>query len=429
MIQILTPTGARPEAWALCCQWMAAQDYKGLVRWVIVDDGPIPQSVPDIPGWEIVVIYPDPVWQPGQNTQNRNLLEGLKYIDRRHGLIFVEDDEHYSPGWISKCVAELSRHDLVGQAVSRKYSVALMRAREQKIPNRTNLACTAINGNLIDTFKAIVERNEKLADILLWRENHGHLFDGHYVTGIKCMPGRAGIDTGHRIDMPGKPDMYGKTLRQWIGKDAAYQYIKYKDRSKAQRRAPTIGKPMNRTKRTDRDKEISHYVKAYQKSEYAMGVRRKADVLRILSELDKTSVIDIGTGRGETLSMAEALGFERIAGTEVVPNLCTGRVIYAKSIKLPFDESCSDYVTCFDVLEHLIEADLIPTIQEMYRVCSKAIIFSASERPSVYDGVELHISKRPKREWVKLFQKALPDRVIQDIGTAGASPCFRVDKC
>ena len=160
-----------------------------------------------------------------------------------------------------------------------------------------------------------------------------------------------------------------------------------------------------------------------------MGVRRKADVLRILSGLDKTSIIDIGTGRGETLSMADALGFERIAGTEVVPDLCTGRVVYAKSIKLPFDDSCSDYVTCFDVLEHLIEADLIPTIQEMYRVCSKAIIFSASERPSVYDGVELHISKRPKREWVKLFQKALPERVIKDIGTAGASPCFRVDKC
>jgi hypothetical protein len=424
MIQILTPTGMRHEAWALCCEWMASQNYKGFVRWIIVDDGDKPQSVPQIGGWDIVVVYPEPKWKPGQNTQCRNLLEGLKHVDDRYPVIFVEDDEHYKPGWLSRCVKELEHDDLVGQAISCKYSIALMRAREQTIPGRANLACTAIKGRMIGVFREIIERGVKLADVVMWRENQGRLFSGHYVTGIKCMPGRAGIDSGHRDDMPGRYDPYGRMLQQWIGKDAAQRYIRYRDRNKAihKNRVHTV-------KRSDRDAEINHYISAYKKAEYKMGVRRKSDVLRILNGLDKTSLIDVGTGRGETLDMAHNIGFEIVAGTEVVPDLCGGRVIFAKSIDLPFEDSCSDYVTCFDVLEHLIEEDLIPTIQEMFRVCRKSIIFSCSEQPSVYDGVELHISKRPKKEWEKLIKKALPNNKVQCIGTAGLSPCFRVDKC
>ena len=45
MLTLLTATGARPEAWAICEQLMARQTYAGPVRWVIVDDGPVAQPV------------------------------------------------------------------------------------------------------------------------------------------------------------------------------------------------------------------------------------------------------------------------------------------------------------------------------------------------------------------------------------------------
>lgn len=44
--------------------------------------------------------------------------------------------------------------------------------------------------------------------------------------GIKCMPGRGGIDSGHEPNMKGHDDPNGDTLRCWIGRDAE-EYLRY----------------------------------------------------------------------------------------------------------------------------------------------------------------------------------------------------------
>ena len=51
MIQLLTPTGMRPEAFALCERWMAAQTYDGPCTWFVVDDGAVPLKLTPPPGW------------------------------------------------------------------------------------------------------------------------------------------------------------------------------------------------------------------------------------------------------------------------------------------------------------------------------------------------------------------------------------------
>lgn len=87
-MQLLTATGARPEAWALCEQWMARQDYAGPVHWVIVDDGETPQPITfSRDGWTLTVIRPLPRWKQGMNTQCRNMLAGLEKIDRTQPLL------------------------------------------------------------------------------------------------------------------------------------------------------------------------------------------------------------------------------------------------------------------------------------------------------------------------------------------------------
>jgi hypothetical protein len=227
MIQLLTPTGARPEAWELCIRYMAAQDYTEPVHWIIVDDGQIPQQIPEIEGWRISVIYPQQKWEPGLNTQNRNLLLGIEHLSKNHPVLFIEDDEHYHPAWISVCAEKLKRHKLVGQALCRKYSLA-KRSWSESTHDHASLCCTGISGSMINKFKAIVKRNRKLADIQLWAENNGHLFDGAYVTGIKCMPGRGGIDSGHCETFAGQRDGELQMLRKWIGNDVEnyYPYIR-----------------------------------------------------------------------------------------------------------------------------------------------------------------------------------------------------------
>jgi ubiquinone/menaquinone biosynthesis C-methylase UbiE len=172
--------------------------------------------------------------------------------------------------------------------------------------------------------------------------------------------------------------------------------------------------------------EIAVYQDAYKDPRYGMGVRRKIHVDKILRSLEPGSLLDIGTGRGECLDMAESAGHSPVLGTEVVKELLGGRVVYGEAHHIPFPTSDFDYVVCFDVLEHLVEADIRPCLNEMFRVSKKTCIVSASERTSRHKGRELHISRRPKAQWLELIQECWPG--AYEFGTAGASPCFRVEK-
>lgn len=174
--------------------------------------------------------------------------------------------------------------------------------------------------------------------------------------------------------------------------------------------------------------EIDAYREAYKDPHYGMGVRRRAHVKAMLAKLERGSLLDVATGRGECLKFARELGFsEPIIGTEVVDDLLDVDVVFARAHDLPFEDGSFDVVTCFDVLEHLIEDDIRPCLREMYRVARRTCIVSASERPGKWrGGRDLHISRRPAAEWAELIADCWPGMV--GFGSAGASPCFRVDK-
>lgn len=222
MLQLLTATGARPEAFALCERWMMAQDYAGPVRWIIVDDGPDQQPVTfKREGWQLVVIRPAPFWQPGQNTQARNLLKGIEAVDRSHPLVVVEDDDHYARDWLSTAAAELQTAELIGECRARYYNLVLRKGRQLQNAQHASLCSTAMRGAAIETFRWACERSPKFIDLELWRRHKSrHLFGGHRVVGLKGLPGRGGIGMGHRDDFRGEYDPDGALLRQWIGDDA-----------------------------------------------------------------------------------------------------------------------------------------------------------------------------------------------------------------
>lgn len=408
-MQVLTPTGARPEAWALCMRWMARQTYTGPVRWVIVDDGATPQEVPPArPGWTIEVLRPQPYWMPGQNTQLRNLRAGLDLIDDREPLVVVEDDDHFAPGWLDQVHSELHHGDIVGQRLCRKYSLATQRARELVHPFRASLCATGLRGPGITRLRRIVRQGPRLIDGVLWRPGLGRLFDGCFVVGMKCLPGRAGIDSGHRPRFGEIADHDGSLLRRWIGDEDARAY-----------------QTMMRT--TTREAEIAVYAKCYESDRYAMGVRRRADVRALVTSLPLGSLLDVGCGRGESLDFASAIGHRPVVGTEVVVALLNERVVYAEAHALPFDDASFDHVTCWDVLEHLTEPDIRPALREIQRVARCTATVSASERSDVRDGRELHISRRSAREWLQIVRECWGP-AAQHIGSAGASPMFQVVK-
>ena len=99
MLTLLTTTGGRPKPWAICQQLMAAQTYKGQVRWIIIDDGEEEQKIEFTPQrglWHMEIYRPEPAWQPGQNTQARNLLAGLAVVKNEENLVIIEDDDFYT---------------------------------------------------------------------------------------------------------------------------------------------------------------------------------------------------------------------------------------------------------------------------------------------------------------------------------------------
>lgn len=221
MLHLLTATGARPEAWAICERLMAAQDYSGPVTWVIVDDGPQAQPVTFArEGWSLQVIRPEPYWQSGQNTQSRNLLAGLKVIPDDARLVIIEDDDHYARDWLTTVDRELDNAELVGEYQARYYNVATRRGRQLHNTGHASLCSTALRGSAIEALRKVCKTSPTFIDMKLWREHRSrHLFGGHRVIGIKGLPGRGGIGIGHKQNFTGQNDPAGTLLRSWIGED------------------------------------------------------------------------------------------------------------------------------------------------------------------------------------------------------------------
>ncbi len=224
MLQLLTATGARPEALELCHRWMRAQDYTGKIVWFVVDDGPEPSKIERMPSnWLQVVIRRTPFWQPGQNTQAVNLLRGLAAVDPKLPVALIEDDDHYASDWLTHVTAQLERAELVGECKARYYNVATRTGRQLRNDQHASLCSTAMRGAAIETFRQSCKRAPKFIDLDLWkRHRNRRVFDGHRVVGIKGLPGRGGIGMGHQGNFTGEYDPDGALLRQWIGDDARH---------------------------------------------------------------------------------------------------------------------------------------------------------------------------------------------------------------
>ena len=151
-----------------------------------------------------------------------------------------------------------------------------------------------------------------------------------------------------------------------------------------------------------RNAELAKYESVYQIPEYRMGDARKKNAIYDMAPFVAGSkYLDIGCGRGEMLDYARSIRVAAI-GTEVVDALCLrDDVVFSYAHRLPFDQHQFDYVTMFDVLEHLIEGDEIEALKEVRRVCSKYAVLTANNEHSYHptNGSELHINIRSYQEW------------------------------
>ena len=147
-----------------------------------------------------------------------------------------------------------------------------------------------------------------------------------------------------------------------------------------------------------RQAEVSRYERAYQNPAYRLGDRRRAHIERHLKRIPRGSLLDVSTGRAETMMMARNLGHDPVMGTEAVAYLCNGTDIHhALAHDLPFPDSSFDTVTMFDVMEHLLPEDTGPVCRELARVAKHRVLLTVHNGPSKFggDGKDLHINRRP----------------------------------
>lgn len=230
-LTLITPTGGRPKAFALCRKYMERQTFQGPVQWIIVDDGEQPQAPNyECARFELVKVYPEPKWQPGKNTQHRNLLAALPHV-KYEKILIIEDDDWYAPTYLETMDTMLDDGHLVGSTLAHYYNVAERIYRRHGNKRHASLCETGMTTRLIPVLEEICREGAKWIDISLWARWQGAKKMRQPVVrlcvGIKGMPGRFGLGMGHRMgtSVHFKRDPEGTVLREWIGDEDAKTYL------------------------------------------------------------------------------------------------------------------------------------------------------------------------------------------------------------
>jgi hypothetical protein len=232
-ICIITLTGDRPLALSLCDKWVSQQTRKPDQR-IVVDDGKIPM----VPTPIIDYIRREPKPHDPAHTLNINMLEALKHVKCDNVVIF-EDDDYYAPTYLEEMERQLVNGDVVGIGHAKYYHLPSGGYSQQDNMGHASLAQTAFKASMIPFVESCAKQNDgHYLDVRLWLGSGGSITggeippSGHRVgkngwifkdnnqyVGIKGLPGRPGIGTGHEKNTYGNKDTNHIMLKKWIPKD------------------------------------------------------------------------------------------------------------------------------------------------------------------------------------------------------------------
>lgn len=233
-ITALTCTGDRPVCLGLLSKWIANQTMQ-VDQWLVIDDG----KEPFMPSLDCDYIYRKPEENEQGQTLNINIKTALPHI-AGDIILFMEDDEYYAPDYVKTMVEKIQHYNIVGICKSKYYHMPTRTYFAHRNCGHASLAQTAIRKETLPILEEVLN-GDAFIDIRLWERlcngnpenkqfiknfntqgtvvnNQAVLFhDGDedclYV-GMKGMPGRAGIGSGHKGI--GRHDSRGAILRKWM---------------------------------------------------------------------------------------------------------------------------------------------------------------------------------------------------------------------
>jgi len=222
LITVITPTGDRPDAFALCERWMSQQTYTGPIQWIVVDDGVNPTTCT----MHQEYIRERPI---EKHSLCRNLRAAIPHV-RGECVFVVEDDDYYAPHYLSTMVGRLQRADLVGEFGAKYYYLKHQMFRHNhSTENHASLCRTGMTRAVLETLTRCAQGSHPSVDLRLWRAWNGSTFtwrdaDGSQslCVGIKGVEGRQ--SRGWRPTRNAVRDIGLLTLRKWAGNEAAEVY-------------------------------------------------------------------------------------------------------------------------------------------------------------------------------------------------------------
>lgn len=229
-ITLITPTGDRPEAFALCERYMRRQT-KQPMQWLVYDDGKIPTEC--TMGQEY---YYCPEFA-GQGSLAKKIFDAFKCGKiKGDAAAIIEDDDWYSKDYLQTQANAMTVHntDLVGEGCALYYNVARRWWYEHGNMRHASLCQTVIGRKLFPLVADLCMRNHNpFLDVRLWqfaekKYMYPPLRNKRLLVGIKSMPGRPGYGTGHNKDRNANQDPKLGKLISLIGPHDARVYSQFK---------------------------------------------------------------------------------------------------------------------------------------------------------------------------------------------------------
>lgn len=159
-----------------------------------------------------------------------------------------------------------------------------------------------------------------------------------------------------------------------------------------------------------REIEKDKYVKLYSESrKYGHGKHfRKAK--GHLREMGIKSVCDVGAGKGDFCRWMVANGCEKVYGIDIACDIVAEGVEWhvAPAHQIPLSDKAVEWVTSFDMMEHLLPQEVDEVLDEFKRVATKGMFLSIAYIESSFgkeEGLSLHMTVREKEWWLKKLRR------------------------
>lgn len=225
-ITIVTPTGDRPHAFALCERYMQRQS-RPYDQWLVLDDGQVPTKCTL---GQTHVQYNASFRGPGSLVTKLAHMIDNKMV-RGDVVAFIEDDDWYHLDYLGLAESRLrADFDMIGEGHALYYNVRYRWWYVHPNEEHASLCQTMLRTAVLPKMRKLLDDTSPFIDFRMWnaidRRKIYLPHQLHTLVGIKSMPGRAGYGSGHRSpdgrDVGGVHDDDWIKLQELIGTDVEF---------------------------------------------------------------------------------------------------------------------------------------------------------------------------------------------------------------